>query len=134
MNAFQSQNEPTTIGLSEKSHTLLKRLKEDGHFAEMVDAYRFGVALALAHGVLPDEPIPPKATIFNVATIDPDREIALAVRTILGDEIEEVPVYRVVERLAEWGVRELSRKAAEGEIDFAGLLAEVDGLNEGHDA
>jgi hypothetical protein len=133
MNNFQCQNEPTSIGLSEKSHTLLKRLKDDGHFAEMAHAYRFGVALALAHGVLPDEPVPPKATIFSVATIDPDREIALAVHTILGDEIEDMPVYRVVERLAEWGVRELSRKATEGEIDFAGLLAEVDRLTEGHD-
>lgn len=131
MNISITLNEPTSIGLSEKSHSLLKRLKDDGHFSEMADAYRFGVALALAYGVLPDEPIPPKTTIFSVATIDPDREIALAVRTILGDEIDGTPVYRMVERLAEWGVRELSRKADEGEIDFAGLLAEADELAKG---
>ena len=39
-------NEPTMIGLGERTHPLLRRLKDDGHFAEMADAYRFGVALA----------------------------------------------------------------------------------------
>jgi hypothetical protein len=116
-------NEPTMIGLSERTHPLLKRLKDDGHFAEMADAYRFGVALALAHGVQTDEISGARQTVFSVATIDPDREIATAVRTILGDDGSSI--YRRVERLAEWGVRELARRAEDGEIDFAGLLSEA---------
>lgn len=116
-------NEPTMIGLSERTHPLLKRLKDDGHFAEMADAYRFGVALALAHGVQPDEIPGTRQTVFSVATIDPDREIATAVRTILGDDGSSI--YKRVERLAEWGVRELARRAEDGEIDFAGLLSEA---------
>ena len=116
-------NEPTMIGLSERTHPLLKRLKDDGHFAEMADAYRFGVALALAHGIQPDEISGTKQTVFSVATIDPDREIATAVRTILGDD--ESSLYKRVERLAEWGVKELARQAEDGEIDFACLLNEA---------
>ena len=69
-------SEPTTIGLSDKTHASLKRLAEDkrnGHFAEMADAYRFGIGLALAHGVVPGELQPPRTTIFNVGTLDPDK-------------------------------------------------------------
>ncbi|SOZ47895.1 hypothetical protein CBM2615_A10056 [Cupriavidus taiwanensis] len=126
MSDIVTVNEPTMIGLSEKSHLLLKRLKEDGHFSEMADAYRFGVALALAYGVVPEEVSGARTTVFSVATIDPAREIATAVRTILGDDGSSV--YRKIERLAEWGVRELARRADDGEIDFAGLLREADRL------
>lgn len=115
--------EPTMIGLSEKSHAVLKRLKEDGHFAEMADAYRFSIALALAHGVVPDEPPPPRTTIFSVATVDPDREIGNAVRALM--DTRDIPVYRWVERLAEWGVTELARRAEGGDIDFGAILEEV---------
>ena len=121
--------EPTMIGLSEKSHTVLKRLKEDGHFAEMADAYRFGIALALAHGVIPDEPPPPRTTIFSVATIDPDREIGNAIRALM--DTQDMAVYRWAERLAEWGVTELARQAEGGDIDFGAILKDATTPNEG---
>lgn len=118
-----SSAEPTMIGLSEKMHGTLKRLKEDGHFAEMADAYRFGVALALAHGVIPDEVPTPRTTIFSVATVDPDREISNAIRALM--DTEDTPVYRWAERLAEWGVAELARQAESGEIDVGAILQEA---------
>jgi hypothetical protein len=112
--------------LSEKTHAKLKRLKEDGHFLEMVDAYRCGIALALAHGVIPDEVPTPRATIFGVATVDPDRALATAIKAVM--KISDVPVYRMAERLAEWGVEELARRAERGEIDFGTLLEEAEAL------
>lgn len=115
--------EPTMIGLSDKSHMALKRLKEDGHFSEMADAYRFGIALALARGVVPGELPTPRTTIFSVATIDPDREIGNAIQALM--DTQDIAVYRWVERLAEWGVTELSRRAEGGEIDVGALLEEV---------
>lgn len=126
MTAAQA-SEPTMVGLSEKTHPLLKRLKEDGHFAEMADAYRFGIALALAHGVIPGEPPTPRTTIFSVATIDPDREIATAIQALM--DTEDLPIYRLAERLAEWGVVELSRRAEAGEIDIASLVDEAANLS-----
>jgi hypothetical protein len=36
-----------------------------------------------------------------------------------------VPIYRWIERLAEWGVNELARRAEGGDIDFGALLAEA---------
>lgn len=118
--------EPTTIGLSEKAHALLKRLAEDkrnGHFAEMADAYRLGIGLALAHGVVPDEVPTPRTTIFNVGTLDPDKQIHSAIRLL--SDTGETPVYRWAERLAEWGVRELAARAEAGTLDLGELLAET---------
>ncbi len=121
-------SEPTTIGLSEKTHAMLKRLAEDKrnvHFAEMADAYRLGIGLALACGVLPDEVPTPRTTIFNVGTLDPDKQIYNAIRLL--SEPGDGSVYRWAERLAEWGVRELSARSDEGSLDVGGLVAEICG-------
>lgn len=121
-----SVNEPTTIGLSEKTHALLKRLAEDkrnGHFSEMADAYRLGIGLALAHGVIPDEVPTPRQTIFNVGTLDPGKQIHSAIRLL--SDTGDIPVYRWAERLAEWGVRELAARAEAGTLDLGELLADA---------
>lgn len=118
-------NEPTMIGLSERVHPLLKRLKEDGHFAEMADAYRFGLALALAYGEESEE-LSPRTTIFSVATIDPDKEIYAAVNAL--KILQGVSIYKQVERYADWGVKELAKWAENGDIDFAALLKEAEKL------
>ncbi len=118
--------EPTTIGLSDKAHAMLKRLAEDklnGNFAEMADAYRFGIALALAHGVMPDEISGQRTTIFNVGTLDPDKQIYTTIRSLL--KTGDAPVYRWAERLAEWGVRELSAMIDKGELDIGAILAKA---------
>src|SRR5687768_10566412 len=98
--------EPTMIGVTEATHAKLQRLKEDGHFKEMADAYRFGIGLALAQGAVPPEAT--MKTVFSVATIDPDQSIKNAIQAILGDALGDTPVYRMAERLADWGVQELS--------------------------
>lgn len=123
---FNLQNEPKTIGLSSGAHALLKRLVEDRHFNEMIDAYRFGVALALACEAEPPEVVN-RTTIFNFATVDPQGEIATVVRAI--SRLEGIPTYRQVERYAEWGVTELSRLSEKGEIDFPSLLEKVRNLS-----
>lgn len=114
-------NEPTNIGLSEKAHALLKRLKDDQHFLEMADAYRFGIALALASGVTPDEAPAPRTTIFGVGTIDPDREIAAAIRLLMPTN--GLPIYKWAERLAEWGITELSIRAESGVLDLGEIVS-----------
>ena len=116
--------EPTNIGLSERAHGKLKRLKEDGHFNEMADAYRFAIALALAHGVVPPELPTPRTNIFGVATIDLSSEIYNAIKALM--DTREIPVYRWAERLAEWGVEELARQTDAGEIDFSKILEEAE--------
>ncbi|MNT94836.1 hypothetical protein D3C72_2365990 [compost metagenome] len=83
--------------------------------------------MALAHGVIPGEPVTPRTTIFSVATIDPDREIATAIQALM--DAEDQPIYKLAERLAEWGVVELSRRAEAGDIDVASLVDEATALS-----
>lgn len=113
-------NEPTMIGLSEEAHRQLQRLKEDGHFREMLDAYRFGIGLALAEGIIPSE-ISSK-TVFSVASVDPNQRMKSAIQTIMGDNVKDVPVYRMAERLADWGVRELFKHSQNGDIDVVAIF------------
>lgn len=115
-----STSEPTMIGLSEKTHSLLTQMKEDDYLAEMADGYRMGIALALAKGVVPPEVPTPRKTVFSVATIDPDQDVATAIRSLAN--LEGGAVYKMAERLAEWGINEIHKMFDGGPIDFAEIL------------
>ena len=112
--------EPSTIGLSESTHALLTKLKEDGYFSEMQDGYRFGISLALSKDIIPEEISGNKRTTFNIGTLDPDKTIYKAIKLLL--DTQDVPVYRWAERLAEWGILELAKKAESGDIDFGEII------------
>lgn len=113
--------EPTTIGLSESAHGKLKRLQEEGHFRELLDGYRFAIGLALAQGVEPPE-VQKRTTIFNVGTVDPDQILKRSIEVLMGDRVRDAAIYKMAERLAEWGVDELASLAEAGSIDFVALL------------
>jgi hypothetical protein len=117
-------SEPTMIGVAETTHGKLQRLKEDGHFREMADAYRFGIGLALAQGIVPKEIS--SRTVFSVATIDPQQELRTAIQAVFGDQLQGIPVYKMAERLADWGINELSALAEKGEIDVVGLFDQIE--------
>jgi hypothetical protein len=114
-----SATEPTMIGLSEKAHALLTQMKEDNFLAEMADGYRLGIGLALAQGIEPED-VPQRRTVFSVATIDPDQEIAAAIRSLV--DLKGGSVYRMAERLADWGVMELAKKFDGSPIDVGALV------------
>ena len=120
-----SKLEPTNIGLSEAAHAKLKRLHEDGHFAQMADAYRFAISLALAAGAKPTELSGSRANIFGVATIDPEREIYTAIKSLV--DTGDVPVYRWAERLADWGIVEIFSRAENGKLDISSIILEAEG-------
>jgi hypothetical protein len=118
-----SAAEPTMIGVSDATHAKLTRLKEDGHFREMADAYRFAIGLALAQGI--DPPEISSRTVFSVATIDSDQSLKNAIQTIMGSRLKDIPVYRMAERLADWGIQELYAQAERGEIDIVGIFDQL---------
>jgi len=118
-------DEPNTIGLSAEGHARLKRLKEDGYFGEMRDAYKFAVALALAHGGIASE-LRSTVTIFNKGTLDRDGALLQAVSALRDKDLQGEPVYKTVERLAEWGVEEVFRRAMQGTLSFREIFGEVE--------
>src|SRR5690606_29881725 len=99
----------------------LKRLQEDGYFRELLDGYRFAIGLALAQGVEPPD-VQKRTTIFNVGTVDPDQSLKRSIEALMGSQVRDASIYKMAERLAEWGVNELASQAEAGGIDFVGLL------------
>ena len=119
--------ESSTVGLTKMAHDKLKRLKNDGHFGELQDAYRFAISLAIAQGIEPSSVSSEgsRTTIFNVGTLDPDQSIRIAIKAIYPEDCKTESSYKIAERLAEWGVNELATKAERGEIDFVKLLEQA---------
>jgi len=114
-------NDLINVGISEAADDKLDELKELGIFADKIDGYRFGVSLALAQGALSDELVKRK-NLFNVGSLDPDQSLRRSVEALMPAALEETTVYRLIERLADWGVTELHAQAQAGEIDFPTLL------------
>ena len=112
------------VGLSEATDDKLAELKELGVFAEKIDGYRFGVSLALAQGAEPGDLVK-RVNLYNVGSLDPDQMLRRSVESLMPERLAETTVYRMVERLADWGVTELYSQAQSGEIDFVGLLEQV---------
>lgn len=117
-------NDLTQVGLSITMHPHLEALKNDGYFAEMRDAYRFAVALAMAKGVIPPEFQGKRQNIFATPTVDPDGSLAAAIRALMP--CEETPPYRWAERLAEVGVEILAARSAQGRLDIGAMLDEAE--------
>lgn len=111
----------TTVGLSEEADDLLDQLKEQEIFAEKLDGYRFAISFAAASGIMPTD-IGKRKTLFNVGSLDPGQLIRGAIEALYADEVSSSSVYRVAERLADWGVRELHARATSGQLDFVEIL------------
>jgi hypothetical protein len=114
--------EPTTVGLSASGHDGLKRLKEFGYFNEMTDAYRFAIALGIAHE-MKSSGSGARSTILNVGTLDPDKALYNAIKAL--SHPREDAVYSIAEQYAEWGVQEMTREADKGSLSLAALLQEA---------
>lgn len=119
-------NDLVQIGISEKMHPHLVELKEQGYFAQMMEAYRFAIALALVTGEIPPE-IQAKQTTFNATAIDPDGSIRTAIRALMP--CDDVPPYRWAERLADAGMQILAEKMARGTLDISTILREAEQLS-----
>jgi hypothetical protein len=118
-------SEPTTVGISNSGLSVLRALETSGVFHRVLDGYRFAVGLGIAHGGFEAGDFS-RVTVFNVGTLDPDRTLFVAVGALrsMADE----PVYRSLERYAEWGARELGRLHSGGDIEFGELLREAEDL------
>ena len=110
------------IGLSEAGNARLDYLKNNGYFAEKLDAYRFAVGLALASGGIAPE-LAKRHTFLNVGSFDPNQSFKRSVEALVPDLLENTTVYRIGERLADWGDSELHQQAEHGGIDFTSMFA-----------
>jgi hypothetical protein len=112
--------ERTQVRLSNKGHTILTQMKEDGYLAEMTDGYRLGIALALSMGATPEEFPSDNRNFIAVSTLDPTGELAAAIRMLVN--LEGQSVYGYAERLADWGIKEMQERFKGGFLDVASLV------------
>ena len=119
--------EPTSVRLSSKANTILSQMKDDGYLAEMSDGYRLGIALALSQAVSPPELPPDSKTFIAVSGLDPEQEIAVAIRALVN--LEGQSVYRYAEKLADWGVMHMHDRFKGGQLDVAALIDTVTKVN-----
>ena len=109
-----------TVGLTEETHGMLQRLKENKVFDEMSDGYRLGIALAISRGGAAAPEDIKTRTFVNIGTLDPDGSIRDLI-TELYPEHAHKP-YDFAERLAEAGVAEMGRLHQVGELRFGELF------------
>jgi hypothetical protein len=113
-------SERTQVRLSNKCHSILTQMKEDGYLAEMTDGYRLGIALALSMGAQLDDLSAENRNFIAVSTLDPTGEIAAAIRMLVS--LEGQSVYGYAERLADWGIKEMQTRFKGGFLDVASLM------------
>lgn len=120
-----AKQEVVTVGLSDDAHKILKRLKEDRYFPEMLDAYRFAIAYAarLIDSIDDLPRVKNSTTIFNVGTLDTGGQVRVLVSGVLGAKDGEV--YETAERLAEVGIRELGKRLESGNLNLSDIIDEL---------
>lgn len=111
--------ERTQVRLSNRGHTILTQMKEDGYLAEMTDGYRLGIALALSMGASPGELPAENRNFIAVSTLDPMGDVAAAIRMLVN--LEGQGVYGYAERLADFGIKEMQERFQGGFLDVASL-------------
>ena len=112
-----------TLGLSEDAHVKLTRLKEDGHFNDMRDAYRLAISVALAEGLIAPKSKPLSRTYINVGSLDPDGILRSAI--LEHFQGREGQPYEVAARLGEEGVLALTQRL-ERNPQFSELFRQPD--------
>lgn len=115
-------DEPRTVGTTDATHNKLKRLVEEEHFAEMLDAYRFAIGYMLARGI--DPPEVSTRTIFAVGSLDPDQSLKAAVEALMPSNYDGA-IYKMAERLAEAGIIEMHGLMRSGELDLPRLIEDA---------
>jgi len=115
-----SKSDKDTLGITENGRRLLQRLKDEGAFSELVDGYRFAVALALKRELEPSATEISTTTAWNIGTFDGDQVLRDLV-TVLRPDSANTP-YRYIERLADAGLTELAKIESTGQMRYADLF------------
>lgn len=112
--------EPKNIGLGKDNKIWLKKLEEEKFFKEMKDGYIFSISYALSKGIDPPEILDKDGSMYSISTIDPDREIYSAISCLMP--LYNGSIYKMAEKLAEYGCTELVKLYREKQLDIAAIV------------
>jgi hypothetical protein len=111
-----------SLRLGAQQRDMLRRLKEDGPFNEMLDACRLAVVLSVVSG-FKEIPLDDPITIFNQGSFDASATLATAVMELCGESESEI--YPRLSRMANWGVTELDRELRGDDISFRKFIGDT---------
>jgi hypothetical protein len=112
-----------TVSLTEDTHAILQKFKNDGIFNEMQDGYRFGIAFAIARGLIAPANFKTRTTFLNVGSLDKDGSLRNLITEIYPDSAERP--YAMAERLAEAGLTEMGRQYENDQLQFGKIYKAV---------
>lgn len=115
-----------TLGVTRGNERPLATLVEAGSFASEMDAARFAMAHAIAHGVKQGK-TDGTSTKWNVGSFDNDGSLRLVAEAVYGEVVEP---YRLVEHLVNEGLQLLD--AGDGTPpDVVGIIARSEAAHGG---
>ena len=109
----------TNIGLTEETHKMLQKMKKDGIFSEMLDGYRFGVAFAIARGLIASENLKID-TFLSVSSLDKDGSLRNLIQELFPESADKP--YAFAQRLAEAGLVELGHRYEYEQLHFTEIF------------
>lgn len=110
------------IGLTEKTHLMLQKFKAEGVFNDLTEGYRFGIAFAIAYGLLASEDCK-FDTFLHVGSVDRDGSLRNLITVLYPDAVDRP--YAFAQRLAEAGLFELARRYENDQLRFSEIYKEV---------
>ena len=118
--------EPKTVGMADDTKAMLSELSGQLGFKEEMEAFRLAVAVALVLQPRPEScpEIRGLTTTYNIGSLDREGKLQQAV--LLFNPNYEGSVYKLVERLADWGIRWMRSKCEHREMSASELLSEID--------
>ncbi len=123
-----SAKEPTTVGLSDDANAILKEISERLGFDKGQDIFAFKLAVAIALVLLPAPDQCPDlrglTTKYNIGSLDSGGKLYRAVS--LFSQNYSGSIYKLVERLADWGIRWIRTQIGDRDITVRDLLGAVD--------
>lgn len=112
MSPYMTREDRGQLGLSEQGSADREHIKEDLGLKDLQDAYRLGVAVALAKQLPPAPGDVRRTTAYGAGVLDADGSLRASILA-LRDDHDGRP-YALLERLAEAGLRDLAAHLNEG--------------------
>jgi hypothetical protein len=111
----------SAIGLSASVNSMLDELIEKKVFKDKLDGYRFAVSYAIAKEAEPPA-VQGVESMYNVGQVDLGGNLVHAIEALMPNHpLTYTQPYRIVERLAHWGINEIYQKCRAGSFNFATL-------------
>ena len=123
----QTFGEIRTVPASDEAKAIMSQLKAKGIAKEARDIWQLGAALGIAAGEFKE--VGSRDTFQNINSLDPEEAFAAVMLGRYPEMTAEQRLKRLADH-AEWGIRELQRREANGTLKLSQLATGSEARNE----